>query len=682
MLKKITVFFCFVLFSLPLSAQFSADPELIAAIEADDLKKVKALVKAGADVNLAATLYTANYTYFISREALHTRIVPPGENKMVYVSPLIVACSRKNLDMVKFLMKKKANSDAADSDGKTPLMYALRESGGEEVALYLLKKGANYVVEDYAGNTALHYAAYGGNEQGIRMALGGGLNVNHKNKEGITPFLVAAHHANSQVLELLKSMEADVAAKDSAGMNAVFYAAANGNMDNLRLLTVEYLLPGYSLSSEQYSPMDIAALAGHPEVSSVLQNSYFFYKYAELEKAVKANDLLVVDKLLKEGANPEHYEVPEPLLHYAARNGFVGIAELLFRKTKTESPKNAKGQTPFQVALEASQYRMATVLYKYPIEVQEQDIALVVSRLHSQQPPSDMESYYELLSKLIESAAYINVPYGSDNNTALHFAMLAANKRVAEMLLEKNADVNKVNANGWTPLHYAVTDYGGTGLESLRLELTKLLIAKGANVQALTTKQFPLPFRTNEQAYVPAGCNSLDILSFMGGSFPPIQKELEKAGLKPVAKSPQWTDAGLYYRTTINKNKALWAFNNALALDMKYSEAWLQLGELQRELDKPKEGAKAFGEYVKLMPNDAAGWKGRAACRFESGDYSNAKEDFNKAISLNPAEASYYYFRGQTFLKLKQKENACADFTKGGEMGDTRCTNSWTIHCK
>lgn len=50
-------------------------------------------------------------------------------------------------------------------------------------------------------------------------------------------------------------------------------------------------------------------------------------------------------------------------------------------------------------------------------------------------------------------------------------------------------------------------------------------------------------------------------------------------------------------------------------------------------------------------------------------DYAGAILDYNKAISLNPKDSMSYNNRGYANFKLKQKESACLDFSKAGELG-------------
>jgi len=57
--------------------------------------------------------------------------------------------------------------------------------------------------------------------------------------------------------------------------------------------------------------------------------------------------------------------------------------------------------------------------------------------------------------------------------TPLHRAVVENEKGVAELLIEKGADVNAKNNSGWTPLHRVHTK-----------DVAELLIAKGADVNA------------------------------------------------------------------------------------------------------------------------------------------------------------------------------------------------------
>lgn len=80
----------------------------------------------------------------------------------------------------------------------------------------------------------------------------------------------------------------------------------------------------------------------------------------------------------------------------------------------------------------------------------------------------DAEAVQRLLAKGIH-------PDTAVNRSGLTVLMQAANARVARLLLEAGADVNKRDSRGWSPLHYAVT-------RKTEPALIRLLIQSGADV--------------------------------------------------------------------------------------------------------------------------------------------------------------------------------------------------------
>jgi ankyrin repeat protein len=96
----------------------------------------------------------------------------------------------------------------------------------------------------------------------------------------------------------------------------------------------------------------------------------------------------------------------------------------------------------------------------------------------------------------------------ADGTTALMFAVLTADAAAVRNLLERDADVNAANRDGYTALHFAVYDEVKTAL----------LLAKGANAQAATA----------------TGVTPLLVAAGRPGGAP-IVKQLLEAGADPNA---------------------------------------------------------------------------------------------------------------------------------------------------
>ncbi len=123
-----------------------------------------------------------------------------------------------------------ADVNAADSDGKTPLMAATFNTDGG-VLIALLKAGANLNAKQNDGGTALMYAAVSNPPAVITMLLNAGARVNDQDKDGGTPLIWAAtFNPNSEVILILLKAGADPKAKTTEGKTAFDLMQENANL--------------------------------------------------------------------------------------------------------------------------------------------------------------------------------------------------------------------------------------------------------------------------------------------------------------------------------------------------------------------------------------------------------------------------------------------------------------------
>jgi ankyrin repeat protein len=80
------------------------------------------------------------------------------------------------------------------------------------------------------------------------------------------------------------------------------------------------------------------------------------------------------------------------------------------------------------------------------------------------------------VTDLLESSASPNVKRQNEGSSALMLACAKGHTEVAKALIDKGADVNAANQNGWTALMGAAS-YG-------HLDIVKLLVERGADVNA------------------------------------------------------------------------------------------------------------------------------------------------------------------------------------------------------
>ena len=150
------------------------------------------------------------------------------------------------LEVAKFLVEQGANVNAKDKDGKTALMLWDRRSevgiiGGKddlEMIKFLIEKGTDLNAKDKNGWTALmHYGNSGAEIDKIKFLVEKGADVNAKTKNGWTALMFAAGRGYGYKGTAMQLLEkgADVNAKNKDGWTALMFAATS-NIDIVEML--------------------------------------------------------------------------------------------------------------------------------------------------------------------------------------------------------------------------------------------------------------------------------------------------------------------------------------------------------------------------------------------------------------------------------------------------------------
>lgn len=118
-------------------------------------------------------------------------------------TPLILACYKGNVAVVKFLIENSKTINTS-SDMGTPLMACVVK-GSNEILELLLQKGADPNLTDSKGTTALMYAAQFQNIDAIKLLLKHKAEIQHKDKDGKTAFEFAVFTNNEEIINILKT---------------------------------------------------------------------------------------------------------------------------------------------------------------------------------------------------------------------------------------------------------------------------------------------------------------------------------------------------------------------------------------------------------------------------------------------------------------------------------------------
>ncbi|MHC4478096.1 MAG: ankyrin repeat domain-containing protein [Planctomycetota bacterium] len=237
------------------------------AVQYSDLKSIRKLIRKGANVN--------------ARDE---------EGR----TPLYIAAAVGRVDVAELLIANDAEIDAPCSkSGWTPLHRACTSRRGAAVVELLVLKGADIGALDHTKGTPLHAAAIGGNPETVRFLVEKDANVNARDQNGRTPLYWAVEYQGyryKEIVQTLLSLGAKVLMEHKTGS----------------------------------SPLGVAVLQNDLEVAHVLA--------AAIDKGWRN-------------------EYGEAVLHWAVRQRKLELVKLLVEHGADLNAKDAQGYTPLDVAI-------------------------------------------------------------------------------------------------------------------------------------------------------------------------------------------------------------------------------------------------------------------------------------------------------------------------------------------
>lgn len=218
-------------------------------------------------------------------------------------SPLILA-SKYNLNKIcKSLIKNKANVNLHCNDSfdkKTALMFACSEDN-REIAELLIDQGAELDYKDYSGNTALmhcvnyyyYYEVPGQYDNGGWLAImekiiEKGSDINLQNARGMTVLHWAVSVQRIDMMEKLIKAGANLELKSKG--YTVLHQAVNDNLVDIAYKLID-------------AKADVNSISGHDGIFITNNKKGSFVDFSILMSACKTNNVELINKLIKHGAN-------------------------------------------------------------------------------------------------------------------------------------------------------------------------------------------------------------------------------------------------------------------------------------------------------------------------------------------------------------------------------------------
>jgi len=189
------------------------------------------------------------------------------------------ATEQRNRTLVKELLAKGVDVNAAQVDGMTALHWAVYNDDAETAGL-LVRSRANVNATNRYGVPPLFIACTNGNATLVRLLLDAGANANAFLPGGETVLMTAARVGNLEAVKALLARGANPNAQERREQTALMWAAAEGHATVVRALieagsTINPTLPS------GFTPLFFAVREGHIDVVRVL-----------LEAGVNVNETL------------------------------------------------------------------------------------------------------------------------------------------------------------------------------------------------------------------------------------------------------------------------------------------------------------------------------------------------------------------------------------------------------
>jgi ankyrin repeat protein len=345
-------------------------------------------------------------------------------------TPLHWACRGVHLEVVRFLVDRGADCNAADNNQTVPL-HSLAARNNAEAIEILLAKGALIDAKEYGGHTALHYAAMYDATDAAALLIEEGAGIETRNDYQRTPLLLCARERGGpETTRVLIEAGADVNARDKFQSTPLELAAWRGKEEVTDML----LDAGADIPSGERSTgsalilaaskgltrlFDTVAMRGG-DLSFMLPNGGTL-----LHSAASGGSVRILEILISNGLD---INLRDSLgwtpLHYAARDGRAENVERLIAEGADINVRTIMGQSPLNIADEMKQDKVRALLIEKGAEDKPIQFPLLEGDYLGQKPPGSTPKLFAVGIVSSIWGLHSTVAYSPDGNTAMWAPMI------------------------------------------------------------------------------------------------------------------------------------------------------------------------------------------------------------------------------------------------------------------
>lgn len=417
-------------------------------------------------------------------------------------SPLILASYLGYTNIVETLLNNNANIKAKDDVDGSMAIHMAAANGNNDIIKILLSKDETIINEkDNKGNTPLHWASMKDKPETIKLLVENGADIESKDIDGWTPLHYASAFSSLETVENLINLGADTKSKANDGSVPLSYAQKDEvknylagkeniereNEDSKKIEDNIIRNDPNEIEKEEDKLEEKKEEATSPTPTiEPLENKELDIKQLELLVAIKNNDIIAVNNLIKEGVNP-NFQDEEGFspLHRAIEIDSLDLVNALLSykgiDTEIKLPYEVTssngwylgGDTPLLYASYMGNPQIVSALLNANCNIRARDDIDGAMAIHI----AAANEHNDIVNLLIKKdKTLLNEKDNNGGDTPLHWAIMKSSNSTIILLLSLGANPSQQNSSGQNPLHYGAL-YGN--MDAVVVLVEKYNVNKG-----------------------------------------------------------------------------------------------------------------------------------------------------------------------------------------------------------
>jgi ankyrin repeat protein len=406
-------------------------------------------------------------------------------------SPLVFALEKKLFSIGEILLEMGANPFPENTTGKNALHYFSTSPRGGEMISRLVKKYNRVNEADKEGFTPLGYAVKSNWKDNVTTLLNWQANPNLLQGNGGSILSIAISNLNIEIARKLIEFGADPNVKNTENKSLLQKAFESKRADIFEMLLKNGADP--NVKNEFGNPLFLTVIESSSNlfIDAMLKygvdvNSKSFDDKTSLHYACKTGNFRLAKSLIDLGVKVNQKDSNgETPLFYAIESGNEAIIDLLLKSGADSNIRNSQKETVLFRAIQLNNLRILEFLLKRDVSPNTSDsdgnnlIIDLVSSTKLTESPQDLEKVLRVLSRYGINFSARN-RYGI---TALEKAVMKSNFLLVKILVDSGAGVNEPDKNGNTPLKKAILNYVNSSRnQEENMQIIQYLVKKGASV--------------------------------------------------------------------------------------------------------------------------------------------------------------------------------------------------------